>query len=258
MAFFPIYFEGLLWVLAFFSFVWIVSVFIKNASIVDIFWGVAYVVLSIFYFLNSGEPTPRKIIVLLMVILWGLRLSIYIFFRNKGKEEDFRYQEFRKRYGEHRYWWFSFFQVFLLQGVLVWIISAPLLAIQLSTKSTLSFLDYIGIGVWLVGFVFEAGGDYQMSKFKKNPRNKGKLMQSGFWKFTRHPNYFGDAAVWWGFAILSISSGTYLTVLGPALMTWLLLKVSGVAMLERTLVETKPGYKEYVQKTSAFIPWFTK
>jgi steroid 5-alpha reductase family enzyme len=200
-----------------------------------------------------------KIITAVLVTLWGLRLASHIFFRNLGKPEDYRYQEFRKNYGEKRYWWFSFFQVFLLQGTLVWLISAPLLAINyFSPEKTILPLAVFGIVVWVVGFTFEAGGDWQLKKFKSNPENKGKLLTSGFWKYTRHPNYFGDAAVWWGFAVLSIASGCYLPVLSSVLMTWLIVKVSGVSMLERTMKNTKPGFEDYVKKTSAFIPWLPK
>ena len=259
MTFFDIYLQGLLLIVLFFTAVWLLSVFLKNASIVDIFWGLGYVVVSGFYFMATPEISTRKTIALILVTIWGLRLSIHIFLRNAGKPEDFRYQQFRKNYGEKRYWWFSYFQVFLLQGTLVWLISAPLLAISYYTsESSFGILDIAGILVWLIGFTFEAGGDWQLKRFKAIPANKGRLLQTGFWKYTRHPNYFGDAAVWWGFAILSVASGSYIPVLSSVLMTWLIIKVSGVAMLERTLINTKPGFEEYVKRTSAFIPWFPK
>ncbi len=259
MTFLSIYLQGLILVTAFFTLVWLLSVFLKNASIVDIFWGLGFVLLNGFYFLATPGFSVLKIITAVLVTLWGLRLASHIFFRNLGKPEDYRYQEFRKNYGEKRYWWFSFFQVFLLQGTLVWLISAPLLAINyFSAEKTILPLAVFGIVVWVVGFTFEAGGDWQLKKFKSNPENKGKLLTSGFWKYTRHPNYFGDAAVWWGFAVLSIASGCYLPVLSSVLMTWLIVKVSGVSMLERTMKNTKPGFEDYVKKTSAFIPWFPK
>jgi steroid 5-alpha reductase family enzyme len=122
----------------------------------------------------------------------------------------------------------------------------------------LNIFDFLGIAIWITGFIFEAVGDWQLARFKANPVNKGKLLQTGFWKFTRHPNYFGDAAIWWGFALLGIAAGSYFAILSAVLMTWLLVKVSGVAMLEKTLVNTKPGFSEYVKRTSAFIPWFPK
>lgn len=259
MTFFHIYFEGLLVVAIFFTLLWGISVYIKDASIVDMFWGAGFILVSAFYFLTTEMYTIRKIIVMLLVLIWGLRLSIHIMWRNMGKGEDYRYREFRKKYGENRYWWVSFFQVFLLQGVLLWLVSAPLLGAQYFTENNaLNILDFIGLAVWLIGFIFEAGGDWQLTRFKSNPENEGKLLQSGFWKYTRHPNYFGDAAVWWGFGIISMAAGSYLPALGSVLMTWLIIKVSGIAMLEKTLLRTKPGYINYMRRTSSFFPWFPK
>lgn len=259
MSFFQIYFQGLLVIVAFFSMIWILSVLLKNASIVDIFWGLGFVLVNGFYFFTTPGFSILKIITVVLVTLWGLRLSVHIFLRNLGKPEDYRYQEFRRNYGEKRYWWFSFFQVFLLQGTLVWLISAPLLAINYySAENTNIVIAVLGILVWLIGFTFETGGDWQLARFKANPANKGKLLTTGFWKYTRHPNYFGDAAVWWGFAVLSIAVGCWLPVLSSVLMTWLIVKVSGVAMLERTMKNTKPGFENYVKRTNAFLPWFPK
>lgn len=251
------YAEGLVIILLFFTLIWGVSVWLKNAGIVDIFWGVGFVLVNTWYFMHSETTEIRQVIMLILVSVWGLRLSFHIMFRNMGKDEDFRYQEFRRRYGEHRYWWVSFFQVFMLQGVLLWIISAPLWAVQQAgTVSFPGYFDYAGIVIWLVGFVFETVGDQQLRKFKSDPENKGKVLQSGLWKYTRHPNYFGDAAVWWGFGLFSAATGNYLALIGPVLMTWLIIRVSGVSMLERTLIHTKPEYAEYVSGTSAFFPWF--
>ncbi len=238
---------------------WVWSVFIKNASIVDIFWGFGFVVVNTFYVFMSGELNARKILVLVLVSIWGFRLSIYLAIRNIGKGEDFRYQEFRKNYGAKRYWWFSFFQTFLLQGVLIMIVSLPLLGINSSANSgNLKALDYIGIAVWLIGFTFEAGGDFQLARFKKDIANKGKVLNTGFWKYTRHPNYFGDSAVWWAYAIFSIAAGSYWQIIGSIVMTLLIIKISGVALLEKTLNHTKPQYREYIQKTNSFFPWFPK
>lgn len=259
MSFFEIYFQGLGVVIVLMTVLWIVSVFIKNASIVDPFWGMGYFVSVLWYFMQTDGLSTRKILVVILVILWSLRLSIFLGWRNFGKGEDFRYQQFRKDYGEHRYWWLSFFQVFLLQGILLWIISAPLLAVQYySSDSALNFIDYIAIAVWVIGFIFEAGGDYQMTSFKSNPENKGKVLNTGFWKYTRHPNYFGDATVWWAYGLFSLASGSYWPLIGSLIMTLLLLKVSGVSLLEKTLKETKPEYKDYILKTNAFIPWVPK
>jgi len=238
---------------------WIVSVILINASIVDIFWGFAFVLVNGFYFLSIDEWQPRNLLVFVLVTLWGLRLTFYLAWRNWGKGEDFRYREFRQKYGAKRYWWISFFQTFLLQGVLVMLISLPLLAVQFKTQnSELNFFDFAGLASWLIGFVFETGGDFQLARFKSNPGNKGKVLNTGFWRYTRHPNYFGDAAVWWGFALFSVAAGGYWQIIGSVIMTFLLLKVSGVALLEKTLTETKPEYHEYIRKTNALLPWIPK
>jgi steroid 5-alpha reductase family enzyme len=259
MTFIQLYLETLLVILIMMTLLWIVSIKLKNVSIVDLFWGFGFVVAGVVYFLKADGLEARKILVMIMVAVWGLRLSIYLAWRNWDKGEDYRYQKFRRDYGENRYWWISYFQVFLLQGILMWLISAPLLGAQFHGKETgLNWLDAAGILFWLIGITFEAGGDLQLARFKSNPVNKGKVMDTGFWRYTRHPNYFGDASVWWGYALLSIAAGSYLPVLGSILMTALIIKVSGVALLEKNLKSTKPQYAEYVRKTSAFIPWFRK
>jgi steroid 5-alpha reductase family enzyme len=246
-------------IVIFVTLLWIWSVFIKNVSIIDIFWGLGFVIVNMFYACMPGDLTARKLLVLILVSIWGLRLAIYLAIRNTGKGEDFRYQEFRKNYGPKRYWWFSFFQTFLLQAVLIMIISLPLLGINTSSSSgALNGLDYLGILVWLIGFIFEAGGDYQLMRFKQNPKNKGKILDVGFWKFSRHPNYFGDSAVWWSYAIFSIASGCYWQIIGSIIMTLLILKVSGVSLLEKSLKDTKPLYRDYIKKTNSFLPWFPK
>ena len=246
-------------ILALLTLLWVLSVIITNASIVDLFWGFGFVAANACYFFLSGDHSVRSILLLVLVSLWGLRLSIYLAFRNLGKGEDFRYQEFRRKYGPTRYWWISFFQVFLLQGILLMLVSLPLLGANVGAHSgNLSWIDYLGILVWVIGFVFEAGGDFQLSRFKRNPENKGKVLKTGFWKYTRHPNYFGDSAVWWAYAIFSIAAGSYWQIVGSVLMTLLIIKVSGVALLEKSLNTTKPQYAEYIQKTSSFFPWFPK
>jgi len=254
----PLYLQGLFLILSLMTTLWIVSILLKNVSIVDMFWGMGFVMVNTFYFINT-EATPSKIILLLLVAIWGLRLSFYLAWRNIGKPEDFRYQEFRKKYGEKNYWWISFLQTFILQGLLMWVISMPLLGANLySTSQNLGFIDYFGIFLWLIGFIFEAGGDMQLARFKKNNANTGKVLNTGFWHYTRHPNYFGDSAVWWGFGLFCLSTGSYWLISGSVLMTLLILKVSGVALLEKSLKEKKPEYIKYIQNTSSFIPWFPK
>jgi steroid 5-alpha reductase family enzyme len=259
MQFIQIYLLALEAILTMMFLLWITSIIIKNVSIVDLFWGFGFVLVSIIYFLKTDGLEIRKVLILVMVVIWGLRLTIYLAWRNIGKGEDPRYRKFRKDYGEHRYWWVSFFQTFLLQGILMWLISAPLLGAQYyNAENRLGIFDFLGVLIWLAGIVFEAGGDFQLARFKGNHLNKGKVLNSGLWRYTRHPNYFGDAIVWIGYALICISSGSYLPILGSLLMIALIIKVSGVALLEKSLKETKPEYKDYIEKTSAFIPWFPK
>jgi len=254
-----LFFQASLIILILVTLLWIWSVFIKNVSIVDIFWGLGFVVVNTFYVFMSGELNARKIVILTLVCIWGFRLAIYLAIRNIGKGEDFRYQEFRQNYGPKRYWWFSYFQTFLLQGILIMIISLPLLGINYNNSNgNLQILDYLGIIIWIIGFTFETVCDFQLSNFKRDSKNKGKILHTGLWKYTRHPNYFGDSAVWWAYGIFSIAAGSYWQAIGAVIMTLLILKISGVSLLEKTLKETKPQYKEYIQKTSSFIPWFPK
>lgn len=238
---------------------WLLSLALRNASIVDIFWGTGFVIVAWAAFLFTPDGfLPRKLLLAALVTIWGLRLSIHILRRNWGKPEDFRYAAWRQESGR-RWWWFSFFKVFLLQGVLLWIISTPLVAAPFSpAPARLGLLDVLGVLVWAFGFYFEAAGDAQLERFKSNPANKGKLLTTGVWHYTRHPNYFGDAAQWWGYFLIAAGAGGWWTVFSPVLMTLLLVRVSGVALLEKTLIETKPGYREYAQTTSAFVPWFPR
>jgi steroid 5-alpha reductase family enzyme len=259
MSFSQIYMINLSIIIGLMTVLWLVSIALKNVSIVDLFWGIGFVFSATVYFVLTDGIGIRKVLLMVLVLLWGLRLSIYLGWRNIGKGEDFRYREFRRKYGKKHYWWVSYFQTFLLQGILMWMISAPLLGIQYDPlKQELTWLDFAGILIWCIGFIFEAGGDWQLARFKANPENRGRVLNTGFWKYTRHPNYFGDAAVWWGFALLCVSAGSYLPVLGTVLMTALIIKVSGVALLEKSLKADKPEYAEYIGQTSSFIPWFPK
>jgi steroid 5-alpha reductase family enzyme len=249
---------GWLVVLTMMTALWLISLILRDSSIVDIFWGTGFAILAWVYFFLTDGLLARKLILVILVTLWGLRLSLHIFVRNRGKPEDFRYASWRKEAGQ-AWWWRSFFKVFLLQGILMWIISAPLLAGQFNAMpERLSLLDYLAVLVWAVGFFFETVGDWQLVRFKKNPANKGKLLTSGVWALSRHPNYFGDAAQWWGYYLVALGGGGWWSVFSPAIMTFLLVRVSGVAMLEKSLKETKPGYREYVERTSAFIPWLPR
>jgi steroid 5-alpha reductase family enzyme len=258
MNFLSVYATGLVVILLLMALLWLLSLRLKNSSIVDIFWGTGFVIANWVYLaLTPDGFLPRKLLISLLVTIWGLRLSIYILLRNWGKPEDFRYQKWRKEEGP-KWWWLSFFRVFLLQGALMWLISAPLLAAQVGKlPDRLTVMDYLGIAVWLVGFFFESVGDYQLARFKSNPTNKGKVLDRGVWRYTRHPNYFGDSAQWWGYYLIAAAAGGWWTIFSPIIMTLFLLRVSGVALLEKTL-ETRPGYKEYIERTSAFVPWLPK
>lgn len=239
--------------------VWLVSLRLKDSSIVDIFWGLGFVIVVWVTFALAGgnAENTRGLLTAVLVTLWGTRLSLHIGVRNWGKGEDFRYAKWRAENGAS-WWWYSFFKVFLLQGLIMWVVSAPVISVQLLPQSSLTWLDAIGVVVWGIGFFFEAVGDWQLRQFKRNPSNKGKVMNIGLWHYTRHPNYFGDATQWWGFFLIAISGGGWATVFSPLLMNYLLLRVSGVAMLERSMKETKPEYADYVRRTSAFFPMLPK
>lgn len=244
-------------ILALMMLLWLLSLALKNASIVDIFWGIGFIIIAWLAFpLSQGYP-PRKILICMLTTIWGLRLALHIGIRNRGKPEDFRYAKWREDNGA-RWWWFSFIKVFLLQGTLMWLISTPLIAAQTSGLHAISTpLDIIGTALWTLGFLFESTGDYQLSRFKSNPSNKGKLLTTGLWKYTRHPNYFGEAVLWWGFYLIALAAGHWWVIFSPILMTFLLMKVSGVAMLERTM-KLKPGYEDYMRKTNTFFPWLPR
>jgi steroid 5-alpha reductase family enzyme len=239
---------------------WFASLRLRDASIVDSFWGLGFVIAAWSYFaLTPDGYLGRKWLVVALVTIWGLRLSVHIFLRNRGKGEDFRYQQWRQEHGA-RWPLRSLFQVFFLQGFLMWVISNPLLAAQqAATPDRLTALDLLACLVWLVGFIFEAAGDHQLARFRADPANRGKVLDMGLWRYTRHPNYFGDAAQWWAFGLLALATpGGYWTLYSPLLMTLLLLRVSGVTLLEKSLAETKPAYRDYVRRTSSFFPWFPR
>lgn len=237
---------------------WLLSLKLKDASIVDIFWGLGFALIAVASYLVTDGYDVRKQLITAFVGIWGVRLAWHIGSRNIGKGEDFRYQAMRKRHGD-KFPLVSLYTVFLLQGVLMWIISLPLQAAQVPAEpARLTALDMFGAAVFLIGFFFEAVGDWQLRQFKSDPANKGKLMDRGLWAFTRHPNYFGDALLWWGFYLIACAAGAWWMIFSPLLMTFLLLKVSGVAMLERSLTKTKPEYEAYARRTNAFFPWFPK
>ena len=238
---------------------WLTSLARKDASIVDSFWGAGFAVIAVVCFFITDGARPRKLLITTLVAVWGLRLALHIFARNHGKGEDYRYQAMRKKHGD-RFPLVSLLTVFVFQGLLMWIISLPVQVAEIApAPEHLVGLDYLGAALWAVGFLFEAVGDWQLTRFKADPKNKGKVMNWGLWAFTRHPNYFGDATLWWGYCLIALAvPSAYWTLISPLAMTILLMKVSGVALLEKKLVKTRPEYADYVRRTNAFFPWFPK
>jgi steroid 5-alpha reductase family enzyme len=233
---------------------WLLSLVLKNASIVDIVWGLGFVITSWVLALTIDGDSTRQILLAVMVGAWGLRLGGYLAKRNIGHGEDWRYKAMRKKKGP-RFGLISLVTVFGLQGVLMWVVSLPVMFGNSDATPGVGPLAVIGVMVWAVGLSFEAVGDWQLAKFKKDPSNAGKVMQTGLWSLTRHPNYFGDALLWWGIGIVGAETGTgVIGFIGPVVMTVFLLRVSGVPMLERSLMKRREGYAEYAARTSAFIP----
>jgi len=235
--------------------VWLLSLIKRDASIVDVFWGLGFVVVAWLTFLQTDGYLGRKILITLLTTLWGLRLAMHILIRDWGHGEDRRYQAWRAQYGA-RFWWVSLFTVFGLQGVLLWAISLILQVGQMSAiPARLVILDFLGTIVWTVGFIFEAVADWQLYRFKADPENKGKVMKKGLWAYSRHPNYFGESLIWWGLFLITLATpGSFWTVISPMVITFLLLKVSGVTLLEKTIVDSRPEYRDYIESTSSFIP----
>ncbi len=235
--------------------VWLVSLAMRDASIVDIAWGAGFVVVAWTAFAVGDGTESRRWLISLMVTAWGLRLAGYLAWRNLGKGEDYRYQKMRQYWGS-RFPVVSLFTVFLLQGVLMFIVSLPVQMAQVSGgPDSLIWLDYLGLLVFAAGLFFESTGDLQLARFKANPANEGKVMDRGLWRYTRHPNYFGDFLVWWGIFLVALARPEIAwTIVGPLVMSVLLLRVSGVALLERNLKRRRPGYEDYIRRTSAFFP----
>jgi steroid 5-alpha reductase family enzyme len=234
----------------------VLSLVKRNASIVDIYWGPGHALIALIAALLSPDGAlPRRILIASLAILWGARLGVYLFLRNAGQPEDFRYRSLRKRVGS-KFPLVSLGLVFGLQGVLMWIISLPLQVAQHSpVPPDLGLLDAVGALIWAVGFVVESVADLELRRFKADPANRDRVLDRGLWRYTRHPNYFGDFLVWWGFfAIAAATPYGVWTLPAPLIMSFLLMRVSGVPLLERSLVQHRPGYRDYIERTSAFFP----
>eukprot|EP00927_Polykrikos_kofoidii_P077243 TRINITY_DN74202_c0_g1_i1.p1 TRINITY_DN74202_c0_g1~~TRINITY_DN74202_c0_g1_i1.p1 ORF type:complete len:334 (+),score=32.58 TRINITY_DN74202_c0_g1_i1:86-1087(+) len=250
---------------------WAQSVRIHNVSIVDIFWAVSFVIQSVTF---AGHRTAekafgaRKALVTSLTAAWASRLSTYLWWRNHvsaygigagGSHEDFRYQAFRRAFDKKglKYWWFSLFQVFGLQGVLSLAVGGPLLSAS-TNEQPLHFTgwDFAGTVAWVVGYMFEYAGDLDLVAFKSDPSNRGKVLSRGLWAHTRHPNYFGNSLMWWGLWLIACATkGGWKSIYGPTVMTYLLTSVSGASLLEKSLRRSKPGFDAYEKSVPAFVPW---
>ena len=245
---------GLAAIVGLFTLLWLASLTVRNSSIVDMWWGPGILVIGLTYAYTNDSATSRERMVLSLLALWAIRLAGHIGARNLGHGEDFRYAKWRRERGAS-WWWYSYFKVFILQAVVAWIISMPLYyAIAPATPEGLTAWDFAGAAVFAIGFLFEAIGDEQLRRFKADPANAGRVLDTSLWRYTSHPNYFGEALLWWGLGGFAVATGGYVGLLGPAIMTFFLVRVSGVALLEKTLRETKPGYASYVAATSSFVP----
>ncbi len=231
---------------------WLISLPVRDVSIVDSVWSLLLLAAAGAYVYKASPVGPRGWLVLGLTAAWALRLMVYITWRNHGTGEDRRYQEIRRR-NEPGFAFKSLYLVFALQGVLAWILSLSLLAAVFSQRP-LGWLDALGLALWLFGFLFEAVGDAQLSRFKADPRNKGQVMDRGLWRYTRHPNYFGEACTWWAFFLIALASGGWWSLVSPLMITFMLLRVSGVNLLEKDMTERRPAYQAYIRRTSAFLP----
>lgn len=231
---------------------WLLSLRLKDVSIIDIFWslGIAGVVDIAAWQLPPASE--RGFLALFLVNLWALRLALHIWARHRG--EDHRYGAMRKKFGAN-WWWWSFFQIFLLQVILMWVIPTPLLA-ALTGTTPLGPLDYAGFGLAVLGLGLEVAADMQLTRFRRDPKNEGKVMDQGLWAWSRHPNYFGETMLWWGFFLIGVAGGAaWWVIVSPVVMTILLLKVSGISLMEDGMEERRPTYADYKRRVAAFIPW---
>jgi len=229
----------------------------KDNSIVDIAYGGAFIAAVTAAAIVSGSGRPRQYLAAALVILWGGRLILHLLARSRGRGEDFRYRKWREEWGS-AFYIRSFFQIYVLQGAVVLIVATPVIQVMARPGGDLGFLDLVGAFVWLMGFAFEAVGDWQLLVFKKNPANRGRIITTGLWRYTRHPNYFGECTLWWGVWLVALGSpGAAWTVVSPLTINFLLLKVSGIPMLEKKY-EGNPAFAEYKRRTSPLIPWFVR
>lgn len=249
-------FSNLFILLALLTVLWVISVRLKDASIIDVFWGPACAIPAILTYFRGDIADPRAAVLTALVCLWAARLAIHLGRRNFGHGEDYRYQQMRARQGSDAAMarW-SLYRVYWLQGLIAWFVAFPVQLGQIGGEGGLGLLSWVGVIVFFFGLAFEAIGDEQLRRFKTDPANKGKLMTRGLWAYTRHPNYFGDATVWTGLTLIALA-GPYgvWTILSPAVMAFFLVAVSGKALTERNMEKKYPEYAEYKRKVSGFIP----
>jgi len=231
---------------------WILSLIKKDVSIVDSIWSLFFLFGSLTAYFYLDQPSFAHTLLILLVTIWAVRLSAYITRRNLGEDEDKRYQDIRERYSPN-FKFKSLFIIFIFQATLAAIIALPLVY-TLSQAAEINLIYGAGVFLWLIGFIFEAVGDAQLAAFKRNNSKEGAVMDKGLWRYTRHPNYFGECCLWWGYYLIALSAGGWWTIISPVIMTWLLLRFSGVALLEKDIVERRPAYRDYIQRTSAFFP----
>lgn len=242
----------------FMTLVFAVALLVKDNSIVDIAYGFAFVLAAWSVYLLYANGHTRQQLLLGLITLWGLRLAVHIFIRKRGEEgEDSRYRQWRESWGKD-FVWRSFLQIYMLQGTVIFLVILPVLLVIYQPGGAIGWLDLCGVLIWLCGFSFEAIGDFQLLRFKSNSGNRGKIIQSGLWRYTRHPNYFGEATLWWGIFLIAVSTPYgAIAIISPLLIDFLLLKVSGIPMLEAKY-EGNPEFEAYKRRTNAFFPWFPK
>lgn len=253
-----IYFSTALVILIYFTAIFVLAQIMKNNSIVDSFWGPSFLIVALWTYFAAPEEGARSTAVTILIAIYAIRLFTHITVRNWNKPEDYRYVAMRKRWGDKNPMLKAYINVFLLQGVISYLVALPIIAVNSSASQELGLIGCIGIAIWITGFLFESVGDSQLKSFKADPKNKGRLMTEGLWSYTRHPNYFGEAAMWWGIFIISVSGfSEIILIISPLIMTYLLIYVSGVPLLEKKY-ESRADFKAYSERTNKFFPWFPK
>lgn len=250
------YLQAAVWIGIYVHIVFALSLWLKRNDIADIAWGMGYLLLCL-GFSTQYTVSSTALLVYALISVWSLRLSFHIWLRNRGTAEDFRYRQWREEWGKN-FWWRSWLQVYVLQGFFLLVISAPLVVAACAPETALSSFTWIGLGAWIIGFLFQSIGDQQLQVFRKKRKSKDEILQTGLWKYSRHPNYFGEALMWWGLWLMvrPLEYGTW-AIISPITITYLLRWVSGVPMLEKKY-QSNPAFQAYSQRTSAFIPWFPK